>query len=80
MRIPIIILLISQLLAHVNAKSQDEKLSLPDKILEMLNSSYPGWSHPKLIEPWLQNKVNPHLIVGDFDGDGNRDYATHLPF
>jgi hypothetical protein len=42
---------------------------LPTEISDTLTREYPGWSYAK--HP-------PHLLSGDFDGDGRADYAVQI--
>lgn len=70
---------------HVWANAQNEELTLPAEIVRLLDSNYPGWWFPQLTEPWRisyfqKTKTNPNLISGDFDGDGQQDYAAHIHF
>ena len=66
------------------AMAQQRLLQLPTAIRVSLDRQYPGWSFPIVSEdvtqlfgawPSLAGAL-PHLIKGDFDGDGKADYAT----
>jgi len=49
--------------------------NLPSAIKTYLNRNYAGWK----LSPTRKNcdpNINPGFVAGEFDGDGNRDYAV----
>lgn len=57
---------------------------LPSPILEMLNREYPGWTLARASKP-VQDQFTKHqaghppsVMGGDFDGDGQKDYAVQI--
>ncbi len=58
-----------------------QSVELPNQIVESLNVSYPGWRF-SLVDAEVSDFVSerspgakPNLISGDFDGDGESDFA-----
>jgi hypothetical protein len=67
-----------------SAPAQQRSILLPAAIKVSLDRRYPGWSFPTVSQdvtqlfgswPRLAGAM-PHLIKGDFDGDGKADYAV----
>jgi hypothetical protein len=59
-------------------------LGLPESIQSTLNEEYPGWKlapvTPQIQATYKQHKVthSPSVAAGDFDHDGQRDYAVQI--
>lgn len=55
---------------------------LPSPLRAALDREYPAWSfgsiHPEVLSYFKGKRRFPNLIAGDFDGDGNRDYAVKI--
>jgi hypothetical protein len=81
-----ILLLILFLLSNVPLVSQDAIINkIPDKIIKDLNNKFPGWQFPEIqndIRMFLKNQVAkdaiPEMIIGDFDGNAQTDYAIFI--
>jgi len=60
----------------------DKKPVLPFSIKALLDKRFPGWQFPeisdedcRIVKQWGGPDAHPELIQGDFDGDGEVDYA-----
>ena len=63
---------------------------VPDDIKRIIESQFPGWQFPRVIDARDYDKcvisdcknatelIHPYLAIGDFDGDGKKDYAVSL--
>ncbi len=69
-------------------QAQKETVHLPHQIVAILDSEYQTWTFVDnfavLKEPVLEpmgldtSQCQPNFVWGDFDGDGNRDYAVYI--
>ncbi len=63
--------------------SQGAPAQLPEIIKDILDKELPGWKFYKVDEAYDYSKdmnvpFRPNFIWGDFDGDGERDYAVQI--
>ena len=63
----------------------DRRPDLPFPVKVMLDKHFPGWKFPEIsdedcqaVKQWDGPDAYPELIQGDFDGDGQIDYAVLL--
>src|SRR5882762_595693 len=61
----------------------DHRPDLPFPVKVMLDKHFPGWKFPEIsdedcqtVKQWDGPDAYPELIQGDFDGDGQIDYAV----
>src|SRR5437868_11985534 len=61
----------------------DTKPGLPFSIKVLLDKNFPGWQFPEVsdddcqsVKTWGGKDAYPQVIQGDFDGDGQSDYAV----
>src|SRR4051812_15426328 len=59
-------------------------VELPSEIRSYFDKKHPGWALARVapqIDAWFKEykfPYAPNLLVGDFDGDGKRDYAVRV--
>lgn len=74
----------TQTLKHPITLNQPANLKLPDAIRIILNKEYANWKFSgvskEIITFFNQNKFSfqPNLLIGDFDGNGKKDYAVQI--
>ena len=72
------------LLLAAAAASAQTPADLPSPVKASLDREYPAWSfgsiHPEVRSYFKGKRRFPNLILGDFDGDGNRDYAVKIAY
>ncbi len=72
------------LISNVAAQSVNPASGLPLSIRKALDKNFPGWVFPNLSDEirrgakeYLQF-TQPNLVRGDFDGNGQLDYALQI--
>jgi hypothetical protein len=70
--------------AVVAAVPPSPPIAIPAAIQASLDQEYPGWKlapvSPQIQQTFKKHKGSrlPSLVIGDFDHDGNRDYALQI--
>jgi hypothetical protein len=77
----LLIFLLCFLLLPIKVASRVESEQLPEAIKSILNRRFPGWRFSEVssdVQQFFRERfpdARPNLIKGDFDGNGQMDYA-----
>jgi hypothetical protein len=83
MKKALFISLILWLLAGINlAQEESPKVELPTAARRVLDKKYPGWKFPEVNDEirqyYKKSDAELNLVQGDFDGNGQADYALQI--